>query len=834
MSRQKKILIGILIFLTLILAGVSIYITYKLTQEDQAPEDTSASVLCSAFDSYDSCSNVGEIRCNNGNEQRCTRFFCHATDTTQAANENRVRWNNTGNTCGGQDVDDGETTNLNCNGVSCTLTQSTQCANATGTMFYCPGGLVNGSCLENPVSIGTFQPGQTVDVSQYFTRGCGGYQIDFERQGAAPGSATCGAATFTNNTCSPTTPPLDGQQCTNSAGCLIFLCPNGCGTDGRCQTGGSEADEGATVVVDPTCSGVIGGNGCGQIDEMTGTDPLSGTFCQVRANTCVDTSTQVCQPGCNDICAPNANNQQGNCATGQICTDVNGTNRCRLATNPTSATCEPPTQQQTRQISFQGNVYCQDGNGPVYQIPGAVVTANIPGQGQFYEQTNSTGGFQFDRQNLTTTNMTLQNLSVSLPNGTLPTGQSIAALVGPTATNCSTGTQTGCTAGTGNYCSTGSDQYQACTLNAPQIVNLYQNFNFRFTNCSPQPNQCIDLIEGGEDPIDAGVGNTVNYTLQYRFNQATNPFPNIRLRVGPSGTPVGRDFYTPANVLVAPAVISNNPSYNPSTGIWTYIFTWESAEVGGADVADGTYDVRVLTDGTGASEVTTPVGCLETITITNGTTQQPNFQVVKASTSVCEADGDAAISYTITVTNIGPVTGVIDFVEDTLDSTAIALNILPTNINPSYGSYSNGRITWIGTVGDRTYTAGQSRNFTYSLTVPRNNLISFLNGVDNQVEVEFTTTSTNTRVFTLTTMLTCSLPPIPSTAFGDDGGRYLLIGGMLMVIALLIFKFRLGAGYVDKLMNEGLEYTSEKITSSMPFEKGIEKRLKRKTGKKSY
>lgn len=788
---------GILVFLTLILAVVSIYITYTLTNQNQAPTDTSASVLCSAYDSFEACTTVGEIRCNNGNEQRCTRFFCHATDPNQTANENRVRWNNTGNTCTGSSV----------------------CGNG-----QCETGETNSSCSQD-----------------------------------------C---------------PSTGQQCTPLAGCLVFICPNGCGTDGRCQTGGSEADEGATVVVDPSCSGSIGGNGCGQVDIMTGSsnDILGGTFCAVQSNTC---SQVQCQAQCNDICT--GVGTQGTCSSGLTCTDVgNGVNRCRVATNPTSetcqqittgpqcndvctgagtqgncpsglictqltgsesgaycrnplnpssATCEPPTQQQTRQISLNGNVYCQDGNGPVYQIPGAVVTANLPGQGQFYEQTNSTGGFQFDRQNLTTTSMLLQNLSVSLPNGTLSTGQSIAALVGPNATNCSTGTQTGCTGGTGNYCSTGSDQYQSCTLNAPQLINLYQNFNFRFTNCSPQPNQCIDVLEGGEDPIDAGVGNTVNYTLQYRFNQSTNPFPNIRLRVGPSGTPVGRDFYVPANVLVAPASIANNPSYNPSTGIWTYIFTWESAEVGGADVADGTYDVRVLTDGTGASEITTPVGCLETLTITNGTTQQPNFQVVKQAASVCQSDGAAAIDYTITVTNIGPVSGAIDFVEDTIDSTAVALGLVPTNITPSFGTFSNGRITWIGTVGDRTYTAGQSKNFTYRLTVPRNNLISFLNGVDNQVEVEFTTTSTNTRVFSLTTMLVCSLPPIPMTGIGDEGGRYLLIGGMLFIIALLIFKFRIGAGFVDKLMSEGLELTEEKITSSMPYEKGIEKRLKRKANR---
>lgn len=803
MTRQKKILIGILIFLTLILAGVSVFITYKLTQEDQAPTDTSADDFC-----------PGDSR----------------------------------------------------------FTTIAQC------ITECEAGA---SAQEDPAA---------------WIAGC-----------------PAGCQTLCTGT---------SGQCTPRAGCLVFICPNGCGTDGRCQTGGSEADEGATVVVDPSCSGSIGGNGCGQVDIMTGdsNNIIGGTFCAVQSNTC----NQVqCQPQCNDICTGTG---QGNCSAGFTCTDVgSGVNRCRIDSNPTSETCQPPTtslscdsvcdpnndqcnnglectnttgsayrcrapqnplsdtctttapvcnqlctgvgtqgncpsgltctqvtgseagafcrnplnptsttceppiQQETRQISLNGNVYCQDGNGPVYQIPGAVVTANLPGQGQFYEQTNSTGGFQFDRQNLTTTSMLLQNLSVSLPNGTLSTGQSIAALVGPNATNCSTGTQTGCTGGTGNYCSTGSDQYQSCTLNAPQIVNLYQNFNFRFTNCSPQPNQCIDILEGGEDPIDAGVGNTVNYTLQYRFNQTTNPYPNIRLRVGPSGTPVGRDFYAQSNVLVAPALLDNNPSYNPSTGIWTYIFTWESANVGGADVADGTYDVRVLTDGTGASEITTPVGCLETVTVTNGTTQQPNFQVVKDSVSVCQSDGAAVLDYTITVTNIGPVTGVVDFVEDTLDSTAIALGIVPTNITPSFGTFSNGRITWIGTVGERTYTAGQSRNFTYRITVPRNNLISFLNGVDNQVEVEFTTTSTNTRVFSLTSMLTCSLPPIPMTGIGDNGGRYLLIGGMLFILALLIFKFRIGAGFVDKLMSEGLELTEEKITSSMPYEKGIEKRLRKKT-----
>src|SRR5436189_820207 len=43
MSNAKKIIIAVLLLLTVVLAGVSVYVAIRIQQEDQAPDDSAAS-----------------------------------------------------------------------------------------------------------------------------------------------------------------------------------------------------------------------------------------------------------------------------------------------------------------------------------------------------------------------------------------------------------------------------------------------------------------------------------------------------------------------------------------------------------------------------------------------------------------------------------------------------------------------------------------------------------------------------------------------------------------------------------------------------------------------
>jgi len=320
----------------------------------------------------------------------------------------------------------------------------------------------------------------------------------------------------------------------------------------------------------------------------------------------------------------------------------------------------------------------------------------------------------------------------------------------------------------------------------------------------------------------------MQYTLVYQHPSTTNPYPNIRLRVGPSGSPVGRDGNSTSSSLVS-IIPSTGYSYDSVTSRHTYRFRWEAASTGGVAVANGTYDVRVLLDGT--TELSSPASCTETIQVQSTAEQQPLFNIIKQSAPVCEANGNAVLNYTISVTNIGPVQGVIDFVRDDLDNNIVGLGITPTDINPSFGTYSNGVITWTGTVLDRTFAAGQTKQYTYRITIPANQVINFIaTGVENQALVQYDTTTTtdNTDSFDLRTFLSCTTPSIPNTGIFDDG-RFLLIGLLFTILGILTYRYDLAKRMARPLV---MNVTNKAIDPFRTYENKLEKKLKDKISKK--
>lgn len=347
---------------------------------------------------------------------------------------------------------------------------------------------------------------------------------------------------------------------------------------------------------------------------------------------------------------------------------------------------------------------------------------------------------------------------------------------------------------------------EQCDYNAPGTVNCN-------TSCQNEVSACVSLSENGPDPIISVVGNYVEYTLLYNDASIGNPYPNIKLVVGTIGNSVGRDANNNSSNLVSPFV---SPSANDSSTQKMYKFLWEAINVNGSALPDADYDVQVLLEGNATSLITTPA-CTEDITVDSETPPPEEnviFSIIKEGSEVCLENGNVRIDYTINVTNYGDSTGVIESVIDQLDSDLVPLGIIPTNINPTFGTYNNGVITWIGSELDRTFAAGQTKTYTYSLLIPLSNRSTFsASGVDNEVTVRYDDGISSHRV---NVPMKCTYNKIPETAIFDDPANYIILGSLLLMLGLVAFKItpsslylglseKLSAGKMSRFENSIIE-----------------------------
>lgn len=478
---------------------------------------------------------------------------------------------------------------------------------------------------------------------------------------------------------------------------------------------------------------------------------------------------------------------------------------------------EPATQDQTENVTVDGRVFCQENStSTLYPIDGATIRLTdsfgqtfdaITDQDGFYtiDETIGSGAYYMKMQ--------------LLPNNTLSTGQPFSELSGPTIADCVA-------------------QPDACT--------------FVYTSCTPTEtpqqsstppsavsggNQCIDLVESGSDPVANGAGNFVEYALSYQHDATSNPFPSIKLRVGSAATPLGRDANSTSSSLVSPF----NIVYDPVETKYTYRFRWEAVNTAGTiPVPAGTYNVRTLLDGTSGTEISTPSACQESITISDTATEEPLFSILKEAAVVCESGGDSVVNYTISVSNIGSASGTIDFLEDTYDTQAYSLSILPVSLNPSYGSINAGKIRWTGDSTQRSFNAGQEKEFKYSLRIPSAQKSSFTtNGLLNQAVVQYDTGSSidNSSSFDLRTLLTCSTGTIPNTFSGNDA-RFVLLGMLFMMLSYIAYQKRIGTEAVNRALARAGRTTTKMYTRfiarmPLPYETSTLKDLELKRRKKA-
>lgn len=291
--------------------------------------------------------------------------------------------------------------------------------------------------------------------------------------------------------------------------------------------------------------------------------------------------------------------------------------------------------------------------------------------------------------------------------------------------------------------------------------------------------ECEDLSRVGTDPV--GTNEVELFTVRVTGEADQVPYANslVRLRISSSAddTPVGEDYYTSED-LVSPV---STPGYDPIDGVWIYTFAWRAT-----GLTDGTYDVEVSFD-TGATWDTTPA-CELTFTFDDGEEVEPTFLIIKTASASCSSTSGAVINYTLTVTNLGPGSGTLDYVEDDLD----------TGINDSWvsdiisskgvtGGVSNGVVTWTGTEEQRTYTANESATFTYTVTIPAANLSTFAEGVENVATVVYGDDQVR---YNLVTDMSCPPGTLPSTGILDNTPW--IVGTFALIIGIVAF--RMGAG----------------------------------------
>ncbi len=182
-------------------------------------------------------------------------------------------------------------------------------------------------------------------------------------------------------------------------------------------------------------------------------------------------------------------------------------------------------------------------------------------------------------------------------------------------------------------------------------------------------------------------------------------------------------------------------------------------------------------------------------------TGEPAFSVTKSATPVClSTSDDLVLSYTITVENFGDVSGVVDEIVDTYDPQIDSLGFVISAITPSYGTQGNGKITWIGSEAQRTFAAGESKTYTYSVTIPKLEIDGITSqDLANTVSVQYDTESTQDNVVTFDLVVDTDCSVLPTTGILDNDSKFLRIALLSIVLAIVFYKFNLTETIIRKV-----------------------------------
>lgn len=283
------------------------------------------------------------------------------------------------------------------------------------------------------------------------------------------------------------------------------------------------------------------------------------------------------------------------------------------------------------------------------------------------------------------------------------------------------------------------------------------------TGSPPIQTQCVYLDQtlppaGGTYP----PGQAFQYTAEFTCSGINS---NLRLAViDGSDNEVG----TPTIVPIA------SDNYNPNTNTCVYTFNWTST-----GLTDGDYDVRLLNNGSRGSEINNPAACTESLSIESTAPEQDVVTIVKSGSYICTEDGGAAITYFVTIRNIGNSNAQVDFVEDTLPSGINASSTTQVdNISPAPSSRTASTLRWDLNV---SLQPNDSTIFTYRVNL-NSAQVNSLNGsnLENIAVVQYGDND-STAQFEHSLYLNC----LPNTAIFTDN-PILFVGLMMILLGILV------------------------------------------------
>ncbi|MBD3280794.1 hypothetical protein GF389_04705 [Candidatus Dojkabacteria bacterium] len=254
-------------------------------------------------------------------------------------------------------------------------------------------------------------------------------------------------------------------------------------------------------------------------------------------------------------------------------------------------------------------------------------------------------------------------------------------------------------------------------------------------NVIPQDTQACLALRRQPDDDPVGPNEVELFEVDVNTTGSTQPYypDDVKLRVSltTDDVPVGEDTQPDPAHNGQSIVTSYGAAMNADETTWTYSFAWIAS-----DLANGSYEVEVSFDGGTTWDDT--AACIYDFTYSATEAVEPTFLIVKTGNSVCSTAGGATLSYTLTVTNLGPGSGVITSVTDDLDSDV--QDSWVTNITSSSGvtgTVSSGTITWAGTEEQRTFTENETQTYSYTINVPTSSLSIVEEGVENMATVVY-------------------------------------------------------------------------------------------------
>lgn len=244
-----------------------------------------------------------------------------------------------------------------------------------------------------------------------------------------------------------------------------------------------------------------------------------------------------------------------------------------------------------------------------------------------------------------------------------------------------------------------------------------------------------------------------------------------------------------------------------------------SGTLGGANacLAAGSYTLKMRWSD---SKGNTSSNCSLTTTFTVQPQQtNPDWSITKNASEQClnedTENPSSKLTYIVTVKNTGDGTGTLSKIVDTLDTKVQSAYV--SNISGG-GSFADGKITWTLSGEDASFTANQSKTYTYTVTVPKDNFGTYTNLVTG-----YPSTGDN---FTATASIAADCTNAPQTGLFDSTWARVLLGTLLILTGVFFSKITYAGKRVQILAKKARISINETIEErrAKKFEKRVVKR----------